>query len=81
MIRVMFTGYEHIRIGRTSVLTAKAMVEEIQAVLGEQTLYKYASTVEGVEVLQGRAPVYVIPFGQQRVAVRHVMRGGVISKL
>jgi hypothetical protein len=83
MVRVMFTGYEHIRTDRASVLVAKALAEDVQAVLGEQTLYEYASQVEGAEVLQGRAPVYVIPFGREQlcVAVRHVMRGGVISRL
>ena len=83
MIPVMITGYEQMRVGQTSVLVVKAIAEQLQLVLEQQTLYKYASTVEEAKVLQGRGPVYVIPFGVERlrVAVRHVMRGGVISKL
>ena len=83
MIRIMVTGYEHIRMERARVLAAKPIAETIQGVLGEETLYHHASSVEAAKVLQGRAPVYVIPFGpeQLRVAVRHVMRGGIISKI
>jgi hypothetical protein len=83
MIRVMLSGYEHLTIGKTSVLAAKLVATDIQAVLQREELYEYASQVGESQVLQGRAPVYVIPFGssQLRVAVRHGMRGGLIARL
>ena len=83
MIPIMITGYEQVRVGKTRVLVVKGIAEQIQAVLEKQTLYDYAATIDGAKVLRGRGPVYVIPFGPEplRVAVRHVMRGGVISRI
>ena len=83
MIRVMLSGYEHTTIGKTNVLAAKLVATDVQAVLQNEKLYEYASQIDEAQVLHGRAPVYVIPFGANkiRVAVRHVMRGGMIARL
>jgi hypothetical protein len=71
-------GYEHFTLDRVNVLVASSIAANVRDVLRRGTLYAYASAVPEALVLQGRAPVYAIPFGpaHERVAVRHAMRGG-----
>lgn len=81
MIRIALSGYEHMRVGRANVLAATPVATAVREIVERETLYHYASRAEEKVVLHGRAPVYVIPFGALRVAVRHVMRGGGLAPL
>jgi len=71
-------GYEHFTVDRINVLVASSLAATVRDILRRETLYSFARTVPDALVLQGRAPVYAIPFGpmHERVAVRHAMRGG-----
>ena len=70
-------------VAGANVLVARVVAPLLKQVLEKETLYSYASKLEGALVLHGRAPVYAIPFGipNMRVAVRHVMRGGWAGRL
>jgi len=82
MIRIVLSGYEHMRPNGKDVLVAAPLAPWVKDIIQTGTLYDYAAAAEGALAFQGRAPVYVIPFGSDgiRVAVRHVMRGGLIGK-
>lgn len=82
MIRIMLAGYEHLRPDKKNVLVATPLAPTVQQILTSETLYQHAARTENALVLTGRAPVYVIPLGPSdvRVAVRHVMRGGLIGR-
>jgi 3-deoxy-D-manno-octulosonic acid kinase len=82
MIRIMLSGYEHLRPDRKNVLVATPLAPTVQQILETETLYEHAAHTPNATVLTGRAPVYVIPLGPSglHVVVRHVMRGGLIGR-
>jgi hypothetical protein len=83
MIRIMLSGYEHMRPNGMNILAASPIAGTVREILEKETLYEYAARVNEAPPLEGRAAVYVIPFGPSgiSVAVRHVMRGGLIGRL
>jgi hypothetical protein len=83
MIHIMLNGYEHLRPPGMNVLVASPLAPAVREILQTDTLYNYAAHAEGAIAFEGRAAVYVIPLGPSgmRVAVRHVMRGGLIGRV
>jgi hypothetical protein len=81
-MRIVITGYDHLKIDSKNLLVAQPIAAQVRSIVEQGTLYDFASCVPGALTLHGRAPVYVIPFGpnNERVAVRHAMRGGWIAK-
>lgn len=80
---IPITGYEHVGVGGANMLVASALAPIAREILEHETLYSYAAKDPDALVFQGRAPVYAIslPPLSGRVAVRHVMRGGIIGKV
>jgi hypothetical protein len=80
---IPITGYEHVSIDGANVLVASAIAPAVREILEHDTIYSYAARDPDALVFQGRAPVYAIslPPLSGRVAVRHVMRGGMIGRL
>jgi hypothetical protein len=83
MIRIILSGYEHMRPDGKNVLAATPIASTVRDIVQNETLYDYAARVNEAQALQGRAAVYVVPFGPAgiQVAVRHVMRGGLIGRI
>ena len=83
MIRIVLSGYEHFRADGKNVLVATPLASTVRHILERETLYAYAARRPDAIALSGRAAVYVIPLGHDgvRVAVRHVMRGGLIGRI
>lgn len=80
-MKIVIPGYEHIRMGRTRALVATGFGNVIRDVLESRTLYEYAEATTEVQPLRGRAPVHVTVLpGGPMVAVRHVMRGGLLGR-
>lgn len=80
---IPITGYEHVSVGGANMLVASILAPAAREILEHDTLYSYAARDPDALVFHGRAPVYAItipPFSG-RVAVRHVMRGGIIGHL
>jgi hypothetical protein len=80
---IPITGYEHLSTGGANVLVARVIADTTREILEHDTLYSHAAKDPDALVFHGRAPVYAIklPPMHGRVAVRHVMRGGIIGKL
>lgn len=80
---IPITGYEHMVVERANVLVMKSFSGAVRDILQTQTLYQYATHSPDALRFEGRAPVYAIPLGlnQQRVVVRHAMRGGLIGRI
>lgn len=78
---IPITGYEHVGVGGANMLVATALAPITREILEHETLYSYAGRDPNALVFQGRAPVYAIslPPLAGRVAVRHVMRGGIVG--
>lgn len=78
---IPITGYEHVSAGGANMLVASVLAPIAREILEHETLYSYAARDPDALVFHGRAPVYAIslpPF-PGRIAVRHVMRGGIIG--
>ena len=80
---IPITGYEHVSVAGANMLVASVLAPITREILEHDTLYSYAARDPGALVFQGRAPVYAIslPPLSGRVAVRHVMRGGIVGHL
>lgn len=80
---IPITGYEHVSVGGANVLTVQPLAASIREILKHDTLYSYAAKDPAALVFHGRAPVYAIllPPLSGRVAVRHVVRGGLVGRL
>lgn len=91
---IAIPGYQHFAAGGVTVFAVNRLAAMVRDVLREEPLYAYAARVAtgvGVEVdagtggavLEGRAPVYALPFGLagERVVVRHAMRGGLLGRV
>ncbi|MEO9249431.1 MAG: lipopolysaccharide kinase InaA family protein [Gemmatimonadaceae bacterium] len=80
---IPIVGYEHVTVGGANVLVARALAATTRDILEHETLYSYAAKDPDALIFQGRAPVYAIKLAplSGRVAVRHVMRGGVVGRL
>lgn len=81
---IPITGYEHVSVAGANVLVARILAPLARDILERHgTLYSHAAAAPGALILQGRAPVYAIsmPPLPGRVAVRHVMRGGLIGRI
>lgn len=82
-MRVVVSGYEHFVHEKRNLIASHEFMSSCKEIIERgETLYDFASKVEDALVFQGRGPVYVVPIGFRgtRVAVRHSMRGGFISK-
>lgn len=77
------TGYEHMVVGNANALVTRTLAPALRDILQTGTLYAHAARTPGALVLQGRAPVYAVQLGPltDRVAVRHVMRGGMVGRV
>lgn len=80
---IPISGYEHLAVERANVLVLKPFAGTLRDILKTQTLYDYASHSADALRFEGRAPVYAIPLGpsQERIAVRHAVRGGLIGRM
>jgi hypothetical protein len=80
---IPITGYEHVSVGGANILTVQPLAASIREILQHDTLYSYAAKDSSALVFHGRAPVYAItlPPLSGRVAVRHVMRGGLVGRV
>ncbi len=75
-------GYERLRIGGTQAVAIPEVVAALREILPSESLYAYAARQPGVRVLQGRAPVYVVPLGGAgTVVVRHSRHGGLLAPI
>ncbi|MEO7104226.1 MAG: lipopolysaccharide kinase InaA family protein [Gemmatimonadaceae bacterium] len=80
---IPISGYEHVGVNGANMLVASALAPVVREILKHDTLYSYAARDPDALVFQGRAPVYAIalPPLSGRVAVRHVMRGGIVGHI
>ncbi|MGI9090506.1 MAG: lipopolysaccharide kinase InaA family protein [Gemmatimonadaceae bacterium] len=80
---IPITGYEHMVVEGANALVAKSIASAVGDILKTETLYQYAARAPDALRFEGRAPVYAIPLGlsQERVVVRHAVRGGLVGKL
>ena len=82
-VMIPISGYEHVSVNGANMLVASALAPITREILEHDTLYSYAARDPDAIVFQGRAPVYAIalPPLTGRVAVRHVMRGGIVGHI
>ncbi len=80
---IPITGYEHMVVEGANALVSKSLAGTIRDILQTETLYRHAARSADALRFEGRAPVYAIPLGpsQERVVVRHAVRGGLLGKL
>lgn len=80
-MRVVVSGYEQLVVNRQNIVATHTFMPALRDILEREPLYDFAAKVPERIEFQGRAPVYVIPLGPtgDKVAVRHAMRGGLIS--
>lgn len=77
------SGYERGQVGGAEIVALSDLLPSVMTVVRERTLYAYAAAQPAARILQGRGPVYVVPFteGGPVVVVRHSRHGGLLAPI